>query len=272
MRVRLLICIALLLAIVACAHHVSPSSGWRSADLYGMNVRMKYPVMLGPNASRLNPLIEHWIGDSCGKSPMLRHTIWQREKYRDARACVAALSRICAARTGGAGVSFTGSPPQCQAIITVNIGMYRAGLLSLQMQSYGSSYNHVIGTPYQSWDTEYLNLDTRAAHVLILGNLVNLSLPDATALEQAIIHALRAKFHIPVNQTLKQAGFDTNYPPIAKRVEVLPTGLMFFYNRYEVKFPVGARPRVMVPYSEISGLIPSTSPLRRLLRTSGTVR
>ena len=267
MGARITTGVLLSLALAACARPVGPSGNWRTVDLYGVGVHLQYPELLRPNAARVNSAIQRWIGDSCTKSPMVRDTYLRHDKYRDARACVSALSRVCAAQEGG----YSYSPTSCQATITVTVKMHTAGFLVLALESYGLRLSGLMGTPHPGWDYEFLNLDTRTGHVLSLGELVNLNPPHPTDLEREIVGSLRAQFHIPANRTLKQAGFDTEYPPIAKRVEVTPDGLIFVYKKYELKFPVGTRPRIMVPYSALSALIPATSPLRRLLPASGVV-
>jgi hypothetical protein len=255
------------LLVLVFAYTVARAAGsiaWRTQTLYGVGVQMRYPVVLGTEAARLNPVIERWMGASCRRSPMIRNTNLGHTTYRDARACVLALSKRCAAWQGASGPSLLATAP-CQAKITATIELNKEGLLALELDSYGSTNYNAMAVARPGWDIEYLNLDVRTGRALGLSDLLNLSSRNAAALERAVQGSLRAALRIPSSETLMQAGFSANRPPIASKVEVLGQGLLFRYGPTELRFPVGAAPQVVVPYEALSRLMRHGGALARLV-------
>jgi len=253
-------------AFGCCAAPITDSVRLSTKNLYGIGVHLQYPAVIGVDAARLNPLIERWVGAECSQSPMIRNTNLRHDTYLDAKACVTALSRQCAAWQAASGRSVLALSP-CQAEITVAVKTETADLLVMELSSYGSTDYGTVLPAHPGSDTEYLNLDIRTGRALGVGDL--LKFPYQAALQSMILRSLRAEFHIPANEKLTQAGFDNDYPPIPRRVEVLSKGLLFAYQSSELTFPAGAPPKVLVSYTALSSLIPENGPLSRFLDSSG---
>ena len=230
---------------------------------------MHYPVVIGADATRLNPAIERWIGGHCARSPILRNSYLRRETYHNARDCLTALSERCAALEQGSGAGLPANP--CQAEVTARVRTDTAGLLVVELESYGSTNYDFLAIPHQGWAVDYLNLDIRSGRTLGLSDLLKLGPLDVAALERLIIRALHTQFHIPADRTLTQAGFDTDQPPIPSRVAVLPAGLLFVYQPSELRFPTGAQSSVLVPYPLLSTMILENGPLSRLWRAPAPI-
>jgi hypothetical protein len=269
MSTRVRAIVALVLAFGSCIAGAADSVLWRSESLYGVNVQMHYPVVIGAGATRLNPAIERWIGGNCARSPILRNSYLRRKTYHNARDCLTALSERCAALEQGSGAGLAANP--CQAEVTARVRTDVAGLLVIELDSYGSTNYDFLAIPHQGWAVDYLNLDIRSGRTLGLSDLLKLGPPYVADLERLTIRALHTQFHIPANRTLRQAGFDTDQPPLPSTVAVLPSGLLIVYRPSELRFPTGARSSVVLPYPQLSGMIRENGPLSRLWRVPAPI-
>ena len=269
MSTRIRAIVALVLAFGCCTAGAADSVLWRSESLYGVSVQLHYPVVIGADATRLNPAIELWIGGECARSPILRNSYLRRETYHNARDCLTALSERCAALEQGSGEGLPANP--CQAEVTARVRTDAAALLVIELDSYGSTNYDFLAIPHQGWAVDYLNLDIRSGRTLGLSDLLKLGPLHLAALERLIIRALHTQFHIPADRTLTQAGFDTDQPPIPSSVAVLPSGLLFVYRPSELKFPTGARASVLLPYPQLSSIIRENGPLSRLWRAPAPI-
>lgn len=226
---------------------------------------MQYPVVVGTNAADLNRIIQRWIGASCNESPVLRDTYPSRATYHGAEDCLAALSKACAALQSESGSTLLATGP-CQAEISTRVELDTAGLLVIGLYNFGSTEHGFLAVPNAGASMEYLNLDVATGRALGLRDILQPSYP--ATLERMIARSLRAQAHVANGETLTQAGFLTNNPPIPGTMEILRDGLRFSYRAGEITRESVSPPDVVVSYEVLSSLIPEGSPLRRLLSTS----
>lgn len=209
---------------------------WQHDDDY---VRLRYPRIVGDAAARLNPIIERWIGGHCpiiGPKP---------EKFDNIPACVAAFTAACVKQHAHtpAGQHFA-----CTMDSTADIRLDAAGLLGVVLKS----YVYTGGAHGQTLIAD-LNLDLNSGRALKLDDLLNVV--DKTVLSDKIEWALRRQRHITADQSLKQAGFFKDNLPVPTTVLVLPEGLLFTYQSYDVAPYVMGQPQALVPYNQLSGML-----------------
>ena len=153
----------------------------------------------------------------------------------------------------------------CQAEITAKAELNTAGMLVISLYNFGFAARGFLGIPNESGYTEYLNLHIATGRILGLGDLLKPSY--SAVLQRMIVRSLRAQSHVAGSETLTQAGFLTNAPPIPAAMEILREGLKFSYRAGEITGRSVAPPNVVVSYKELASLIPADSPLQRLLDT-----
>lgn len=244
-----------------CAAQPAGAISLRTENLYGVDVHIQYPVVVGADAAALNPIIQRWIGRSCNESPAIRNTYMARMTYRGPKDCLRALSNACAALQAGAGV-MTLAMGSCQAEITAKAELDMAGLLVISLYNFGFAGRGFVGLPNKGEHAEYLNLDIATGRALSLRDLLQPSYK--ATLERMIVRSLRAQSHVADGETLTQAGFLTNDPPVPAAMEILRSGLEFSYRRGEITKGSVPAPHVVISYEELASLIPKDSPLRRL--------
>jgi Protein of unknown function (DUF3298) len=242
--------VVLTFLLTACTSRPTDSVGWRTERIEHWQatdnyVRLQYPVVIGADAERLNPVIQRWIGANCGDGGTT---------VADARACLSALVKDCSDTIAATSQS---ELKACAVNITTDVWLDAAGLLAINMDvtSWG-------GGAHPQEETHDLNLDLRSGRALQLGDLLDHW--DAETLALRITHALRTQRHIGSDQTLMQAGFFVDHLPVPPAVMALPQGLLFTYGPYEIAPGVEGQQQVLVPYDELSGMIRSTGPLPRL--------
>jgi hypothetical protein len=263
---RRIIVSALLAFLCGCSVNESAGSiPLRIENLYGVSVHIQYPVVVGTTAAVLNPIIQGWIGSNCNRSPVIRATYLGEATYRGAKECLAALSKECAALQAESGSSLLAVGP-CQAEITAKAKLNTTDLLVIELYNFGSREHGFVPVAKQSADVKYLNLDVATGRILRLPDLLKPSY--AVPLQRMIVHSLRTQLHIPGGEPLTEAGFATNEPPIPALMEIRPEGLRFVYRPGEITAGSVPRPRVLVSYRDLSGLIRENGPLRHLLKAS----
>ena len=245
-----------------CAAQAADSITLRTENLYGVDVHIQYPVAVGPDAAALNLIIQRWIGGSCNESPVIRNTYMERMTYHGPKDCLTALSRACAALQAGAGRTAL-AMGRCQAEITAKAELNTAGMLVISLYNFGLAARGFLGTSNESEHTEYLNLHIATGRILGLGDLLKPSY--SAVLQRMIVRSLRAQSHVAGSETLTQAGFLTNAPPIPAAMEIRREGLKFSYRAGEITGKSVAPPNVVVSYKELASLIPADSPLHLLL-------
>jgi hypothetical protein len=155
----------------------------------------------------------------------------------------------------------------CQADIAARVELDTAGLLVIGLYNFGSTEHGFLAAPNESASMEYLNLDIATARTLGLRDLLK---PSYTAvLKRIMASSLRAQSHVAVGETLTEAGFLTDDPPIPSVIEILAEGIRFSYHSGEITAASVAPPRVLVSYTQLSSLIREDGPLHRLVY-SGT--
>ena len=241
--------VILFLLLGSCTDRSTESVAWRTEKIEhwqdsGHYVRLQYPVVLGGSASRLNPVVQRWIGTECGSLVDVGVT------YSDAQGCLNALAQHCVA---------AGHLPQdqCYVDVVVDVRLDAAGLFAIKLQniSYG-------GGAHELYHAANLNIDLQDAHVFALSDLLNN--PDTGTLALRITHAFRAERHIPEDQTLTQAGYLSDRLPVPTVVMAVPEGLLFSYQTYEIAPFSAGQPQVLVPYSDLSDMVRAEGPLPRL--------
>jgi hypothetical protein len=196
--------------------------------------------------SSLNPVIQSWIGANCSVEP--------ESKYSDATTCLAGLWKGCSH------VTDPSLPPQqraCTENITTTVQLDAAGLMVIRMDS--DSYG---GGAHDVSEVHALNLDLHGARALQLNDL--LEHPNTETLALRITHALRQQRHIPADQPLTQAGFNTDHLPVPATVMIMPEGLLFTYQSYDIAAYSEGQPQVLVPFAELSDMVSGAGPLPRL--------
>ena len=78
----------------------------------------------------------------------------------------------------------------------------------------------------------------------------------------------RAVREIPAGQGLEAAGFDFGGGPfrLNDNFAATPEGLMFFFNSYEIGPYVMGPTEVLIPYTQLKGMMRSRGPLRGLVK------
>lgn len=270
LRAAYLIVGGFLLASVCgwCAAQPAGSISLRTENLYGVGVHIQYPVVVGTDAAALNLVIQRRIGSSCNESPVIRNTYMSRTTYPGAKDCLAALSKECAALQAESGSTLLAMGP-CQAEIAAKVELDTAGLLVIGLYNFGSTEHGFLAAPNESASVEYLNLDIATARALGLRDLLKPSY--AAALQRMIVSSLRAQSHVAAGETLTEAGFLTDDPPIPSAIEILPEGIRFSYPAGEITAGSVAPPRVLVSYTQLSSLIREDGPLHRLVHSDTNV-
>jgi hypothetical protein len=210
---------------------------WQDANNY---VRLHYPVIVGADAARLNPVIQRWIGAHCSVDPTA--------SFSDAKGCLTGIVKYC---------SELGAETGCTVDLWAEPWVDAAGCLGIRIEV--TSYT---GGNHEQTDIEALNLEIPSGRALGLTDLLNR--PDARSLAMRITHALRVQRHIPDDKSLTQAGLLTDDIPVSTRVLALPEGLLFIYLAYEIAPYTEGRPQVLVPYADLSDMVLKTGPLPRL--------
>lgn len=258
----------LLLASVCgwCVAQPPSSIRLRTVNLYGVGVHIQYPLVIGTGAAALNLDIQHWIGGRCNESPVIKNTYMRRTTYEGAKDCLAAMSKECAALQSQSGSNLLAVGP-CQAEIAAKVELDTAGLLVIGLYNFGSIERGFLAAPNESASVEYLNLDIATARALGLRDLLK---PSYTAaLQRMIAASLRAQSHVAASETLAEAGFLTDDPPIPSVFEILSEGIRFSYHAGEITAGSVAPPSVLVSYTQLSSVIREDGPLCRLVH-SGT--
>lgn len=261
---------ALLLASVYswCVAQPAGSIRLRTEDLYGVGVHIQYPLVVGSDAAALNLDIQRWIGARCNESPVIKNTYMSRTTYHGAKDCLAALSKECAALRAESGSTLLAMGP-CQAEIAAKVELDTAGLLVISLYNFGSTEHGFLATPNETASVEYLNLDITTARALGLRDLLKPSY--AAPLQRMIASSLRAQSHLAAGETLTKAGFLTDDPPIPSAIEILPEGIQFSYHPGEITGGSAVPPRVLLSYTQLSGLIREDGPLHRLVYSATDV-
>lgn len=247
------------LVLGCCVARAADSVPWHVKTLSGVDVRMQYPVVEGPDAARLNPMIQHWLWENCQESPILEGTSAGPISHRNAKNCVAALSKVCATLEAESARYFHG--PRCQASVRARVAMDTDDLLVVGINNYGYA-----GGAHGSWTVEYLNLDLRTGRALDLDDL--LKAPYVDALQRLIVQSLRKDWKIPSGEPLTKGGFTTDHPFIPDAVEIEPKGLDFVWQLYDITAYAGGTPAVLIPYRDLASLIRRDGPLARLASSS----
>lgn len=256
MSARITAAVLLSLVFGCCAARAADSVPWHIQTLSGVDVHVQYPVVAGPDAARLNPLIQRWLWRNCQESPVLAGEPAGSKNHKSPKDCVADLSKVCAAMEAEPARYFHG-PTRCAATIGAGVAMDAAGLLVIGMNS--SAYT---GGAHGSWTIAYLNLDLHTGRALDLDDL--LKTPYADALQRLIVKAIRRDWKIPSGEPLTQGGFNTDDPFIPDTVEIEPRGLDFVWQLYDIAPYAGGTPDVLVSYADLASLIRKHGPLARL--------
>jgi hypothetical protein len=245
--------IALTCGLSSCGTPQGDSVGWRRESLISWKdpshyTRLSYPVVVGATADRLNPVIQHWIGQKCSA------TNDPTKAYASASECLTALSADCEAAPK------TTEPTEdrdCWAETTADVELDAADLLTVRMTN-----NAYGGGAHPVTDVADLNLQISTGKTLTLGDLLNH--PDTSTLALRITHALHKERHLPEGSSLTSAGFFVDTLPVPTNVRVLPEGLLFTYESYEVAPGVEGQPEVLLPYSDIADMLPEQGAVRRV--------
>ena len=211
-----------------------------------------YPVVVGPKAGMLNPVIQQWIGSNCdswGHGGVLSDT------YRGVKDCLAALAKYCAGPAGGDNASES----TCEDNITAAVDMNSDGFLVVELDH----FSHANMEPHGNSVIEYLNLDVSSSRILNLSDL--LISHYEPALDVMLVRALRKQWDVPAGKTPIQFGMLTNDPGVPQEFEIRPSGLLFTYQVGDVGPDAFGNMAVLIPYSELSSLIQKNGPLQRLL-------
>lgn len=213
-------------------------------------VKLNYPVVTGTAGTRLNPVIQKWIGARC-PVPSEKPRV-----YNNAATCAAAFEKACKdlkklyknnEKTFG-----------CTLDANSQIRLDAAGLLGVIYTTYAYT-----GGAHGNTVVSYLNLDIDSGKILQLNDL--LARPDANKLSDEIEAAIRANRNIPASRSLKDAGFFVDKLPPADSVLALPDGLLFTYQSYEVGPYVLGQPHGVVPYAALNSMLTDNGPLVALI-------
>ena len=102
----------------------------------------------------------------------------------------------------------------------------------------------MLAIPNEGATLEYLNLDVASGRVLGLRDLLKPSYK--ATLPRMIASSLRTQAHVASDETLIQAGFYTNDPPIPAAMEIMAAGIKFSYPAGEITAGSVAPPNVVV--------------------------
>lgn len=260
MSTRITVGVLLSLLLGCCGAHAANSVPWHIQRLSGIDVGVQYPVVDGPDAARLNPLIRHWIWKNCQESPVLTGEPAGTKSHESPKDCVAALSKVCAALEAEPARYFHG-PTRCEGTIGSGVAMDTEGLLVIGLNNYGYT-NGAHG----NWTIAYLNIDLDTGKVLDLDEVLRPRYGDA--LQRLLVKAIRRDWKIPRGAPLTQGGFTVDDPFIPDTFRITPKGLQFVWQLYDIAPYAGGTPDVMISYADLAGLIRKNGPLARVAGVS----